>query len=178
MAAGARAVVLREKDLPRPRRRALGEAIVPLLAAVRGVLVVASDAVLAAELGAGVHLAAHDPPPGPGAAGGAGRSCHDLASLGAAAREGVAYATLSPIFPSASKPGYGPCLGIPGLREATAATRLPVYALGGVLPVNAGDCLRAGAAGVAVMGAVMASPSPERATRDLLDALDAAGPEA
>ena len=55
------------------------------------------------------------------------------AAAAAAAGEGCDYATLSPIFVSASKPGYGPALGVGALRDAP----LPVYALGGVDPSNA-----------------------------------------
>jgi thiamine-phosphate pyrophosphorylase len=68
-----------------------------------------------------------------------------------AAAEGCDYATLSPIFASASKPGYGPPLGVHALGGAP----LPVYALGGVDETNAAACIAGGAAGVAVMGAAM-----------------------
>ena len=42
----------------------------------------------------------------------------------AAMRSGADYATLSPIFPSASKPGYGPAIGLAGLASAVAAARV------------------------------------------------------
>lgn len=63
---------------------------------------------------------------------------------------------LSPIFPSEPKPGYGPALG----PAALAGAPLPTWALGGVSEANAGECLRSGAAGVAVMGSVLRSPDP------------------
>lgn len=85
------------------------------------------------------------------------RACHDPAELEQAAREGASAALLSPVFPS---PGKGPPLGIEALRGACSAfPRLPVLALGGVAPENAGDCLAAGARGVAVIRAAL---SPER----------------
>jgi thiamine-phosphate pyrophosphorylase len=93
-----------------------------------------------------------------------GRSCHSAAELAAAAAEGCDYATLSPIFPSASKPGYGPALGVDALRDAP----LPVYALGGVDPTNARTCVEAGAVGVAVMGYVMRAADPALAVQELL----------
>lgn len=140
---GAPAVVLREKDLARGERPRLAAELRPLV----GVLLVASDATIEAD---GVHLAAADPFPAP-RPWIVGRSCHSRDDLLRAAAEGCDYATLSPIFASPSKPGYGPPLGVDALSEAP----LPVYALGGIDGSNAPLCLEAGATGVAMMGAVM-----------------------
>ena len=71
--AGARAVVLREKDLPLRDRAALAAELDAVLAAVGGVLVWAGAAGSAGA--AAVHLAADDPFPEPRPAL-AGRSCH------------------------------------------------------------------------------------------------------
>ena len=154
--AGATTVLFREKDLPWDSRLALGRELVAtgaqLLLATDDP---ATDASLAYELGAvGLHLSARA-----GSrrfAGVVGRSCHSVDGLRRAMEEGAGYATLSPIWVTESKPGYGPALGL----EALAATPLPTYALGGVTPGRAGEAVDAGAAGVAVMGAVMTSPDP------------------
>lgn len=191
--AGARTVLLREKDLPRDERIALARAVAELLAPVDGTLLVASDAHLAGSVGAaGVHLAAADPdvarssdraPPAvhPGAAPTAarsrrrlvvGRSCHSVAELGAAEAEGAGYVTYSPVWATASKPGHGPALGPDGLAHGAAVVPgLPVYALGGIEPGRAAPCRAAGAAGVAVMGAVMRAADPASVVRALLDEL-------
>jgi thiamine-phosphate pyrophosphorylase len=171
--AGARAVVLREKDLSRPERRRLGTALLALLRPVAGMLVVASDLRLATELGAGwAHLAETDAWPAETAGIGLGRSCHGATSLALARERGAAYATLSPVFTTTSKPGYGPALGLSRLSALVReASDLPVYALGGVDATNAGSCREAGARGVAVMGAVMNAADPGAATRELLAAL-------
>lgn len=161
---GARAVVLREKDLARAERVAVAAELADLMAAVGGLLLIASDPSVAPA--AGVHLAGGDPFPSTG--GLAGRSCHTAEDLMRAAAEGCSYATLSPIFATPSKPGYGPPLGPAVLADAP----LPVYALGGVTAANAAGCLRAGAAGVAVMGTVMSAEHPDRVVADLLAALD------
>jgi thiamine-phosphate pyrophosphorylase len=175
--AGARWVLLREKDLPAAERRALAVALVPVLAPVGGQLIVASDATLAAEVGAAVHLSATDPWPPPADVGServVGRSCHGVDELRAARREGATYATLSPVFASPSKPGYGPALGLDGLAAACRAVPdLPVLALAGVGPGRAAACMAAGARGVAVMGEVMRAPDPAAAVRDLLAELAA-----
>ncbi|MCU1605038.1 MAG: thiamine monophosphate synthase, partial [Modestobacter sp.] len=71
VAAGARAVVLREKDLPGGERDRLADRLAAVLAPVNGLLVRAG-----AGEGAAVHLAAADPFPVPRPAL-VGRSCHD-----------------------------------------------------------------------------------------------------
>lgn len=157
---GIRAVVLREKDLPYPERFTVAEALIDILQPCGGTLIIASDVSLAEKLHIGwVHLAAPDPhfsQPGMQA----GRSCHGRSELRQATEEEVAYVTLSPIFATPSKPGYGPEIGLNGLSRLAFATSLPVYALGGIGPGRVQACLQAGAYGVAVMGVVMGAKSP------------------
>ncbi len=169
--AGTRAVVLREKDLLPTERRSLGVEIMDTLPP-DGRLLIASDAKLAAELGAaGVHLAVGDRWPAP-AANLVGRSCHDAAEVQAATATGASYVTVSPVYPTASKPGYGPALGPDGLRDACNVPGAPpVYALGGIDAPQVPECLAAGASGVAVMGAVMAAEDPAAAVARLIVAL-------
>jgi thiamine-phosphate pyrophosphorylase len=182
--AGAATVMLREKDLPRADRHGLAT---QLRAATAGAaLIVAGDLALARSVGAdGVHLAADDPWPADSVAGLCiGRSCHTARELVAAASGGVAaYATFSPVFATASKPGYGPALGIDGLAAgcravAGAGSPLDVYALGGIGPAQAVACLGAGAAGLAVMGLIMRADDPGAVVRSLRDEMVAAAPTA
>jgi thiamine-phosphate pyrophosphorylase len=165
---GARAVLLREKHLSRLERTELARRLEAVLHPVGGILVVASDATIRAG---GVHLAAPDPFPEPGSRtdGGrlVGRSCHHRVDVQQAATEGCVYATLSPIFPSPSKPGYGPALTPASLRDLA----LPTWALGGVNATNAGECIAQGAAGAAVMGAVMTAADPATAAAAILSAM-------
>ncbi|GIG89640.1 thiamine phosphate synthase [Plantactinospora endophytica] len=165
---GARWVLLRERDLPRPERLELALRLRAILAPVHGTLLVAGPDPLDGEA---VHLPAagpYPPPPLPLV----GRSCHDLAELGRLSTED--YVTLSPVFPSPSKPGYGPPLGPAGLAELVARSPVPVVALGGVgTPEQVDACLAAGAAGVAVMGAVMRSDDPAGLLRTLCTAVGA-----
>ena len=152
VAAGVRAVVLRDRDLPDDERTALAADLRAVLDPVGGLLVAAgtvgSDA---------VHLAAADPFPRPRPAL-VGRSCHSVAELVQARAEGCDWAFLSPVFPTASKPGYGPALGVEGFARLQPLGP-PAYALGGVGPGDVPALLAAGAAGVAVMGPVMRDPS-------------------
>lgn len=78
----------------------------------------------------------------------------------------VDYATWSPVFSPASKQDARAPLGLSALR----GHRTPVVALGGIDDANAAACLAAGAAGVAVIGAVLASAAPHRALTSLLNA--------
>ncbi len=160
---GARAVLLREKHLPLLARLQLAAQLRSLLSPVGGMLIIASDPTIRAD---GVHLAANDPFPSDLAL--MGRSCHSPSDVARARDEGCAYATLSPIFPTASKPGYAPALG----PSVFCDLPLPTWALGGVSPSNAASCIAAGAAGVAVMGFVMRAPDPRASTALLVHALD------
>ncbi len=155
--AGARALVMREKDLPDDERRALAAQLAPVVHAAGGLLLSAGSQIPGAD---GVHQPPTGGPP-PAGAGVTGRSCHDAAEVCAAETDGVDYVTLSPVHASASKPGYGPTLGVEGLAAMTASTTLPVYALGGIDgPAAVSACRAAGAHGVAVMGAIMRADRP------------------
>jgi thiamine-phosphate diphosphorylase len=159
---GARTIVLREKDLPRPERLALAHWLCDLLAPLGARLIVAGPDPLGSDA---VHLAVGDPTPADVAL--VGRSCHDAEEVDRLSTED--YATVSPVFPTASKPGYGPALGVAGLKALAARTSRPVYALGGVeTAAQTADCLAHGAAGVAVMGAVMRASDPAAAVAALL----------
>ncbi len=100
-----------------------------------------------------------------------GVSAHSASEAAAAIEAGADYVTLSPIFLSESKPGYGPALGLDGLTAAAAATPSAVVALAGITPENAALCLAAGARGVAAMGEVMRATDPEATVRALLNAM-------
>jgi thiamine-phosphate pyrophosphorylase len=172
---GARAVWLRDKQAATEARRRVAAELAELLHSAGGWLVASPGP--GHESADGCHLGAGDPWPAPaGLSGGpaapVGRSCHNLSDLARAAAEGCRWATLSPIFASTSKPGYGPALG----PAALAGAPLPTWALGGVDAANAGECLRAGAAGVAVMGAVMRAPDPATAVARIQASLEQAGP--
>ena len=156
--AGARWIWLRDRDMPAPERAALAEALAGMVAGADGALTIGRDVELAAWVGAaGVQLgAAADVTPartqlGRGAL--LGVSAHSLAEVRAAREAGADYVTLSPIFLTASKPGYGPALGLDAVREAAGV--MPVVALGGIDTTTAPACREAGATAVAVMGAVM-----------------------
>jgi thiamine-phosphate pyrophosphorylase len=85
---------------------------------------------------------------------------------------GASYAHLAPVFAPLSKRSARPPLGLPELARA-AARGLPVLAQGGITAARVREVIAAGAAGVAVSGAVLAAPDPAQAARELREALDA-----
>jgi len=100
-----------------------------------------------------------------------GASAHSAAEAVSLIAAGADYVTISPVFLTDSKPGYGPALGLDGLAAAVTAAKGPVIALAGIDPDNASACMRAGAAGIAVMGEVMRSADPEATVRALVEAI-------
>ncbi|RAO57663.1 Thiamine phosphate synthase [Micromonospora saelicesensis] len=155
VAGGVRSVVLREKDLPRAERAALAADLRAILADVGGTLIVAGPDPLGGDA---VHLPAAGPYPPP-PHGLVGRSCHHQPELDRLTTED--YATISPVWPTKTKPGYGPPLGPHGLRKLVEATPVPLLALGGVeIPEQVTACVQAGAVGVAVLGALMRAEDP------------------
>lgn len=125
-------------------------------------IIVNSRADIALAAGAhGIHLPANSPPPVrlrplTGSSFLIGVSCHSLADVLRAEEEGADYVYFSPIFPSPSKPGYGPPVGVGLLAEVCVRVRIPVLALGGVTEENAPLCIDAGAAGFASITAFSA----------------------
>jgi thiamine-phosphate pyrophosphorylase len=88
----------------------------------------------------------------------------------------ASYAQLAPIFAPLSKPSSRPPLGVGALRRAAGAG-IPVLAQGGIDAGNAGSALAAGAAGVAVTGAILLADDPGAAAAALRAALDAGYPD-
>src|SRR5262249_31376827 len=100
-----------------------------------------------------------------------GASAHSADEASALLRAGADYVTVSPIFVTSSKPGYGPALGLDGLARSVAEAPGPVVALGGITDGHAAACLATGARGIAVMGEVMRSEDPRVAVERLLRAI-------
>ena len=176
-AGGCRWFSLREKDLtPEERRVLLGE-LVSLGRRFGAVVTAHEDIEAVAAIGAdGVHVPGGGSPDAvrarlPGAL--IGASAHSADEAVALLRAGADYVTVSPVFMTASKPGYGPALGLEALASIAARAPGPVVALGGITPENAAQCVAAGARGVAVMGEIMRSADPraivERMLRGISD---------
>jgi len=79
------------------------------------------------------------------------------------------YWSIGPCFATPTKSDAGPPLGPEGFGglAARAPAGLPVIGIGGITARNAAQISGAGAAGVAVIGAVLSAPEPETAARAL-----------
>ena len=152
VAAGATVVQLRLKEAPTERVVEVGGTFRDL-----GVTFVVNDDVDAAlELGAdGVHLGQRDAGAERALAAGllVGLSAATVDQARDAASRGAAYIGAGPVWTTPSKTDAEPAIGLDGLAAICEAVRIPVVAIGGVDASNAADCIRAGAAGVAVIRA-------------------------
>ncbi|HEY3490474.1 MAG TPA: thiamine phosphate synthase [Candidatus Deferrimicrobiaceae bacterium] len=171
---GLRCVQLREKDLGARALIRLADRMRTLTGRYGATLLVNDRVDIAMAVGAdGVHLGAASIPPaearrllGPGAL--IGCSTHSHCELRAAEDGGADFVTFGPVFFTASKAAYGAPVGLSALDAACRATRLPVFALGGIGAAQISETLNAGAYGVALITEVMAAPDPAAAVRNLL----------
>jgi thiamine-phosphate pyrophosphorylase len=162
---GATIVQWRLKDVPRVDVVERGRATRSLCARHGVPFVVNDDVDAALMLGAdGVHLGRDDE--------GAERAKEHGLMLGlsatnlaeARAAEGRAdYIGAGPVWATPSKPDADLPIGLDGLREICTGVSTPVVAIGGIDALNAADCIRSGAAGVAVIRAARDAAALRRA---------------
>jgi thiamine-phosphate pyrophosphorylase len=104
------------------------------------------------------------------------QSVHSPAAAQRAEAEGADMLVLGTVFASRSHPG-GPTIGLNGVRDVCAGVRIPVIGIGGITVSNAGDAIRAGASGVAVIRAIFDAPDPRAAAAELRATVDTAWAE-
>jgi thiamine-phosphate pyrophosphorylase len=180
VAGGADTLQLRDKLLGDYELAAVARDILAVCRPVGVPLIVNDRVQLAASVGAdGVHLGREDATIaearqvlGPHAIIGATAATHREAAGVAAA--GADYVGFGHIYRTSTKPKPGPPVGLEELSRACGAVGIPVVAIGGITAANAADVLRAGAWGVAVVGAVCAAEDPQSAARELASVVAAA----
>jgi thiamine-phosphate pyrophosphorylase len=177
---GATMVQLREKsattraflDEARALKRRLGELGIAFVVNDRLDIALAVDA-------DGVHVGQSDLPVeearrllGPDKIVGLSITCvQDMARADAAAAD---YLGVGPVYAQQTKSDATPPLGVEGFRSLVAMTGKPVVAIGGLTPDNSASLVEAGAAGLAVVSAIVAAPSPEAAARAFARLFDVA----
>jgi thiamine-phosphate pyrophosphorylase len=174
---GIRAVQLREKGLSTRERFELGQRLRRITLEFGARLLVNGDAALARAIGAdGVHLPQDGLPAdacrkvvGPDML--IGISTHSVSEAGEAEERGADFVTYGPVYCTPSKAKYGAPIGIDSLRAVCASASLPVFALGGVRLSNIDEVVSAGAAGVAMISAILAAADVESAVSEIAGCL-------
>jgi thiamine-phosphate pyrophosphorylase len=95
-----------------------------------------------------------------------GTSAATVAEAQAGERLGAGYVGAGPVWATPSKADADRPIGLEGLADVCDAVSVPVVAIGGIDAANAAECIRAGAAGVAVVRAA----ADARALRAAIDA--------
>ena len=175
--AGVTAIQLREKDLSSEELSHLAQPIAELCRDYKAKLFINTDTRVAHKVGAaGVHLPASaesvslvKAQMGDGFS--IGCSVHSLDAAKKREAEGADFLMYSPIYPTASKPGYGPAVGVENLAKVVGRVKLPIFALGGITPARVSKCLAAGTFGVAVMSGVMSPKNAGKQAKRYLKAL-------
>lgn len=85
----------------------------------------------------------------------------------ACAGQGVDYLGVGPVYGTRTKDDAGAALGLAEFRRRRVLSPVPVVGIGGISASNAADVISAGAAGVAVVSAILGAPDPESAAREL-----------
>jgi thiamine-phosphate pyrophosphorylase len=80
-----------------------------------------------------------------------GASCHSLKGAKSAVRDGADYIFFGPVFATPSKAKFGEPQGVKKLAMVCSAVSVSVIAIGGITLENAGDCIAAGAVGIAAI---------------------------
>lgn len=177
---GATAVQLREKALPAGDVVAVGRRIAVICRRFGTVFIVNDRADIAAECGAdGVHVGPDDVSiPSARKIVGAGRivgaSAGTIEEAQRAQALGADYLGVGSVFATSTKPDAGEPLGVARLGEIVRAVTIPVVAIGGITADNAAEVVRAGAAGIAVIAAVVGQEDIAAAAGRLRERINAA----
>jgi thiamine-phosphate pyrophosphorylase len=174
LAAGVRAVQLREKDLGGRELFLIAEALKTSCARYGAKLFINDrvDVALAVDAD-GVQLGAASMPIGAarellGSQKLIGASIHSLEEAKSVERLGADFVVFGPVYFTPSKSAYGEPQGVERLKEIVEKTFLPVYAIGGINVEQIGAVRGVGARGIALISAVMRAADPAAAAKELL----------
>jgi thiamine-phosphate diphosphorylase len=176
LAGGVTAVQLRAKSMTDRGTVALGRRLRDTTSRHAALLVVNDRVDIALAVGAdGVHLGVTDLDPAdaraiapPGFL--IGYSPNDAADTAGA---GVAdYYGIGPVFGTRSKADAGDALGLAVFADRVAGSPVPVVGIGGIEAGNAPDVIERGAAGVAVISAILSARDSREAAGRLWRAIE------
>ena len=170
---GATVVQLREKNLPTHDIVTFGQALRDLTHSMNVPLIVNDRVDVALAINAeGVHVGPRDMPAkiarqliGPDRI--LGVSAATVAEAQQAVQDGADYVGVGDLYGTPSKPDAGTPIGLERLAEIAQSIDIPIVGVGGVTVEKASAVIEAGAAGVAVISAVLAAPDPFDAAQQL-----------
>jgi thiamine-phosphate pyrophosphorylase len=96
-----------------------------------------------------------------------GISTHNTEQARDAEQSGADYIGFGPIYPTATKDA-GAAQGLENLRTIRQTVSIPIIAIGGINESNAGDIVRAGADGVAVISAILTADDMKQKALDMV----------
>ena len=99
-----------------------------------------------------------------------GVSTHSLEQVEEAIRAGADYIGCGPTFPSTTK-SFASFAGTDFLRQVADRCQRPSFAIGGIDLSNLDQVVEAGFCRIAVSGAILNAPTPERTARQIADRL-------
>jgi thiamine-phosphate diphosphorylase len=120
----------------------------------------------------GIHVGQDDMPArivrqwiGPGKI--LGISVNTVGQAKIAIEDGADYLGAGPVFSTMTKADAGEPIGLEGLARIARASSVPVVAISGINASNAEGVIKAGAAGIAVVSAIVSAEDVEGASREL-----------
>jgi len=175
LSAGATAVQLRDKEATSGELLAMAESLRPVADRYAALFLVNDRFDVALASGAhGVHLGDDDLPVAEVRRVAPkdfiiGRSADTVAAARAAEAAGADYLGVGSVFGTRTKKEViGEVIGTNCLRRIASSVSIPIVGIGGVSEENAAEVARTGAAGIAVVSAIMSAPDPGAVTRNLL----------
>jgi thiamine-phosphate pyrophosphorylase len=180
IAGGATMIQLREKTIDTRSFIELGQRLLSITREARVPLIINDRVDVALAIDAdGVHVGQEDMPGaiarrllGPDKL--VGITVSNVEEARQAERDGADYLGTNAVFATPTKTDTGRPMGLEGLSQVSEAISTPIVGIGGVNADNAAYVIRAGAAGVAVVSAVVAADDVEAAARQLRSVVDAA----
>lgn len=178
IAGGATMVQLREKTASTRALIELGQALHTITQAT-GIPLIVNDRVdVALAIGAeGIHVGQDDMPVplarqliGPRRI--LGVSVETVDQAFQAEQDGADYLGVGPVYQTPSKADASVPIGTSSLFVIAQSVALPTLAIGGITAKNTRAVIQAGAAGIAVIGAIVAAADPQAATHELRTIID------